>query len=95
MIEVYYIYKYKDFYSNKEGFQTKLIEGFRDLFLTGTTELIVNLTEGYANLNTWVRNEKSANDFKKKVLDVLQFNMPLQSRYEEYVKAFKQSEINS
>ena len=90
-----YIYKYKDFYSNKEGFQTKLIEGFRDLFLTGTTELIVNLTEGYPNLNTWVRNEKSANDFKKKVLDVLQFNLPLQRRYEEYVKAFKQSEINS
>ena len=93
---LFYIYKYKDFYSNKEDFQTKLIGGFRDLFLAGTIELIVNLTEGLPNLNTWVRNKNSADNFKDKVKNELESNMmPLQSRYEEYVEAFKQSEINS
>ena len=83
------IYRYSDFYSNKE-YQNKLIERFRDLFLTGTIEIIKKLAISGTTYNTWVRDKKSAEPFMKQVNDDLQLNMDLETKYKEYIKQFKQ-----
>ena len=82
------IYRYEDFYSDKD-FQTMLIEGFRDLFLQGTIEVIKELTVASPNLNTWVRDKKSKGLFLDKVEEKLQLNMPLETKYKEYIEKFK------
>lgn len=76
------------FYSNKE-YQLKLIETFRDFFLTDTIDIIRELTITYANLNTWVRDKKSTKLFNDKVDERIQINMPLEAKYEDFVDRFK------
>lgn len=51
-------YRYEDYYSDKV-FQSELIDGFMNLFLVGTIEIIKELTVSSPNLNTWVRDKKS------------------------------------
>lgn len=77
-----------DYYSDKE-FQRKLIESFRDLFLTGTVQTIKELTMSSPNLNTWIRDKKSTPAFLEKVNDSLQMDMSLKSKYESFVADYK------
>ncbi len=81
-------YRCDDYYSDKD-FQNKLIERFRDLFLTGTIQSIKELTVATPNLNTWVRDKKSTPAFLEKVNDCLQMDMSLKGKYEDFVKEFK------
>ncbi|MBR4344163.1 MAG: AIPR family protein [Lachnospiraceae bacterium] len=84
-------YRYEDFYSSDKEFQKKLVEGFRDLFLTGTIEVIKELTVNDANLNNWIRDRKSTRLFLDKVEDRLQLDMTLESKYKDYIVSFKNS----
>ncbi len=81
-------YRYEDFYSDKT-FQNKLINSFRNLFLSGTVETIKELTINSANLNTWVRDKKSTKIFMDKIEDKLQIDMSLRDKYKEFVISFK------
>ena len=81
-------YRYEDFYSDKD-FQTSLVEGFRDLFLIGTIELIKEVTVNTPNLNTWVRDRKSTSLFLDKIEEKLQMNMTLETQYKEYISKYK------
>lgn len=81
-------YRYEDFYSDKD-FETSLVEGFRDLFLIGTIELIKEVTVNTPNLNTWVRDRKSTSLFLDKIEEKLQMNMTLETQYKEYISKYK------
>ena len=83
------LYRYEDFYSSDKDFQKRLIEGFRDLFLTGTIEIIKELTVNVSNLNTWIRDRKSTGIFIEKVEDRLQLDMSLEDKYMDYIASFK------
>lgn len=81
-------YRYEDFYSDKD-FETSLVEGFRDLFLIGTIEIIKEVTVNTPNLNTWVRDRKSTSHFLDKIEEKLQMNMTLETQYKEYISKYK------
>ncbi len=83
------VYMYDKFYSDKD-FQTNVIEGFRDLFLTGTIETIKDLAINSPNLNTWVRDRKSTKAFIEKVTGRLQMEMSLERQYNDYISNYKQ-----
>lgn len=81
-------YAYDKFYSDKE-FQTELINGFRDEFLTGTISVIKELTVTFPNLNTWVRDKKSTKIFNDRVDEKIQIDMTLEDKYKAYIDKFK------
>lgn len=82
------LYLYDKFYSDK-AFQTKLIEAFRDMFLSGTILIIKDLTISFANLNTWARDKKSTKSFNDKVDEKIQTDLSLESEYDDYVAKYK------
>lgn len=82
------VYKYNDFYSDTQ-LRNALIEGFRDLFLTPTIEVIKELTVNNPNLNTWIRDKKSTPLFIEKVDDEFGVKMNLETEYTKYINDFK------
>lgn len=66
-----------------------LINGFRDVFLTGTILVIKELTVTYPNLNTWVRDKKSIKVFNDKVDGKIQIDMSLDENYKKFVDTYK------
>ncbi len=82
-------FKFKEFYSDKE-FQDKMIESFRDLFLTPTIEIIKEFVSNMPNLNTWIRDKKSTPAFLEKVTDKIQMDVSLESKYKEFINNYKE-----
>ena len=67
-----------------------MIEGFRDLFLTPTIEIIKEFVTNMPNLNTWIRDKKSTPAFLDKVTDKIQTDVSLESKYKEFISEYKQ-----
>lgn len=82
------LYKYEDFYSSKD-LQKQLVKDFTDLFLMGTVKLIIKLTVNVPNLNTWIRDKRSADTFMNEIGQMMQTDVNLENYYTAYVNTYK------
>lgn len=81
-------FNYEEFYSDK-SIKDKVVQAFSKLFLAGTIKTIKDLTINSPNLNTWIRDKKSAQLFNDKINNDLQINMELEEKYMDFIKETK------